>query len=99
MTLPRLLANTRSSGDCGETSRHCRSVLTTIGLIGTSRFPAFDFGEPIDVLPGEVPLYWGCGLTALSALQQAAIPFFITHAAGSMLVTDLRDDELEETPS
>jgi uncharacterized protein YcsI (UPF0317 family) len=51
-----------------------------------------DFGEPIDILPNEVPLYWGCGLTALTALQASGIPFFITHAPGAMLVTDVRND-------
>jgi uncharacterized protein YcsI (UPF0317 family) len=67
--------------------------------LGIGSFAHPDFGEPIDVLPDEVPLYWGCGLTALCALQNAAIPLFITHAAGSMLVTDMRDDELEEGAS
>jgi uncharacterized protein YcsI (UPF0317 family) len=64
--------------------------------LGIAGFDHPDFGERIDPLPGEVPLYWGCGLTALCALQQARIPFFITHAAGAMLVTDMRNDELEE---
>jgi uncharacterized protein YcsI (UPF0317 family) len=35
-------------------------------------------------------------LTALCALEQARVPFFVTHAAGAMLVTDMRNDELEE---
>jgi len=65
-------------------------------VLGIGGFAEPDFGEPIDLLSDEVPLYWGCGLTALCALQQAKIPFFITHAAGAMLVTDMRDDELEE---
>jgi uncharacterized protein YcsI (UPF0317 family) len=69
---------------------------TALGIVDFAR-P--DFGEPMEVLPGEVPLYWGCGLTALCALQSAKVPFFITHAAGSMLVTDMRDDELEERGS
>jgi uncharacterized protein YcsI (UPF0317 family) len=55
-----------------------------------------DFGEPMRVLPGELPLYWGCGLTALAALERARVPLFITHAAGSMLMTDMRNSELEE---
>jgi uncharacterized protein YcsI (UPF0317 family) len=67
--------------------------------LGISRFDYPDFGEPMPVLPGEVPLYWGCGLTALAALERARIPFFITHAAGSMLMTDMRNSELEETAS
>jgi uncharacterized protein YcsI (UPF0317 family) len=67
--------------------------------LGISRFDDPDFGEPMEVLPGEVPLYWGCGLTALAALERARIPFFITHAAGSMLATDMRNSELEEGAS
>jgi len=53
-----------------------------------------DFGEAMDVLPHEVPLFWGCGLTAQVALEAAGIPFFITHAPGRMLVTDLRNSQL-----
>jgi uncharacterized protein YcsI (UPF0317 family) len=55
-----------------------------------------DFGEVLMPLRGEIPIYWGCGLTALSALERSGIPLFITHAAGAMLVTDLRNDELED---
>jgi uncharacterized protein YcsI (UPF0317 family) len=55
-----------------------------------------DFGEPIPLLADDVPLYWGCGLTALAALERSGLPFFITHAAGAMLVTDLRNDALED---
>jgi uncharacterized protein YcsI (UPF0317 family) len=55
-----------------------------------------DFGELLLPLPGEVPMYWGCGLTALAALERSGISHFITHAAGAMLVTDLRNDQLED---
>ena len=55
-----------------------------------------DYGELLLPLPGEVPMYWGCGLTALTALQGSGISHFITHAAGAMLVTDLRNDALED---
>jgi uncharacterized protein YcsI (UPF0317 family) len=65
-------------------------------VLGLSSFAAPDFGEPIDILPGEVPLFWGCGLTALVALQRSGAPFFITHAAGAMLVTDRKNSEFEE---
>lgn len=55
-----------------------------------------DFGEPIGVEPGEIPMFWGCGLTALVALKHAGLPWFATHAPGAMLVTDRRNDEFEE---
>ena len=67
--------------------------------LGISNTDHPDFGEPMKVLPGEVPLFWGCGLTALAALERARIPFFITHAAGSMLMTDMRNSDLEEKMS
>jgi uncharacterized protein YcsI (UPF0317 family) len=50
-----------------------------------------DWGEALGVLPDETAMFWACGLTALAALQSARLPFFITHAPGSMLVTDLKD--------
>ena len=56
-----------------------------------------DFGEPIPLDEGEVPLYWGCGLTALAALERSRLPFFITHAPGAMLITDLRNEDLALT--
>lgn len=55
-----------------------------------------DFGEVLMPLPGEVPVFWGCGLTGLTALEQSGLPLFITHAAGAMLVTDRRNDDLED---
>lgn len=63
--------------------------------LGITDIAAPDFGEVLVPLPNEVPMFWGCGLTALSALEHSGIPLFITHAAGSMLVTDLRNDTLE----
>lgn len=50
-----------------------------------------DWGERLRPEEGETALFWACGLTALAALETAGLPFFITHAPGSMLVTDLRE--------
>lgn len=47
-----------------------------------------DYGEAVDILPGEVPVFWACGVTSQAALERARLPFFIAHAPGSMLVTD-----------
>jgi uncharacterized protein YcsI (UPF0317 family) len=54
-----------------------------------------DWGEPLPLQPHETALFWPCGLTSLAALQAARLPFFITHAPGAMLVTDIK----EEIPS
>ncbi len=66
------------------------------GALGIADIARPDFGEVLTPLAGEVPMFWGCGLTALTALEQSGLPLFITHAAGAMLVTDLRNDALEQ---
>ncbi len=47
-----------------------------------------DEGEPTAILPGEVPMFWGCGVTPQAAAMQARLPLCITHAPGYMLVGD-----------
>jgi uncharacterized protein YcsI (UPF0317 family) len=41
-----------------------------------------------DVRPGEVPVFWACGVSLERAIAQAAPDLAITHAPGHMLVTD-----------
>lgn len=58
---------------------------STLG-IGDVRRP--DWGEVLLPEAGETSLFWGCGLTVTEALRTAGVDFFVTHAPGSMLVTD-----------
>ena len=51
-------------------------------------------GDATDVLEGELPLFWACGVTPQSVIAAAKIPFAITHAPGLMLVTDLLNKQL-----
>lgn len=57
-----------------------------IGILDLAR-P--DYGDAVAVLPGEVPVFWACGVTSQAALERARLPFFIAHAPGCMLITDL----------
>lgn len=54
-----------------------------------------DFGDPVDLGPGEVPVFWACGVTPQAVAMEARPPFLITHKPGHMFVTDLHDWELE----
>jgi uncharacterized protein YcsI (UPF0317 family) len=54
-----------------------------------------DFGDPVDIRPGEVPVFWACGVTPQAAVMQAKPPFAITHKPGHMFLTDLRDHQME----
>ena len=48
-----------------------------------------DYGDPIQVQPDELPVFWACGVTPQAAIERSKPPFCITHAPGCMLITDL----------
>lgn len=50
-----------------------------------------DFGEAVETQPGDVPVFWACGVTPQAALMASRPPFAITHAPGHMFVTDVPD--------
>src|SRR6266851_6310074 len=54
-----------------------------------------DFGDPVEVRPGEVPVFWACGVTPQAVAMEARPPLLLTHKPGHMFFTDLRDTELE----
>jgi len=54
-----------------------------------------DFGDAVEIRPGEVPVFWACGTTPQAVAMAAKLPFLITHMPGHMFVTDLRDTDLE----
>lgn len=56
-----------------------------------------EFGDPVEIKPGEVPVFWACGVTPQAALMEAKPPLAITHAPGHMFITDLRFEELGGT--
>ncbi|WOJ96164.1 putative hydro-lyase [Congregibacter brevis] len=64
------------------------------GAIGIADINAPDYGDPVNIRTGELPLFWACGVTPQVALENAAPPFAITHSPGCMLVTDMRNAEL-----
>ena len=63
-------------------------------LIGISDINAPDYGDPVEVMPDEIPVFWACGVTPQSAILHARPAFCITHAPGCMLVTDLFNHQL-----
>ena len=56
--------------------------------LGIADLQSPDFGEAVAVEPGEVPVFWACGVTSQVAMETARLPFAIAHAPGKMLVTD-----------
>jgi len=62
--------------------------------IGIADLSRPDYGDAVAVHPGEVPVFWACGVTPQAAIGRARLPLAITHAPGAMLVTDLHNHEL-----
>lgn len=63
-------------------------------LIGIADLARPDYGDAVEVMPDELPVFWACGVTPQAAIQQARPDFCITHAPGAMLITDLLNHQL-----
>ena len=50
-----------------------------------------DFGDPVRIEAGEVPVFWACGVTPQAAVMASGVPFAVTHAPGHMFITDMPD--------
>lgn len=48
-----------------------------------------DWGEDGGLLPGEVPVFWACGVTSQVACRNARPELMISHAPAYMFVTDV----------
>lgn len=64
------------------------------GALGIADLSKPDFGDPVQLEAGDVPVFWACGVTPQVALAAAGLPLAITHAPGHMLITDVAHGEL-----
>ncbi|GIH64762.1 putative hydro-lyase [Microbispora siamensis] len=59
--------------------------------LGIADLATPDFGDPVEVRDGELPVFWACGVTPQAAVMRSRPPFAIGHAPGHMAITDARD--------
>lgn len=52
-----------------------------------------EYGDAPVLEDGDVPVFWGCGVTPQSVIVASRVPFAITHEPGHMFVTDRLHDE------
>lgn len=62
--------------------------------LGIADLDAPDWGDPVPVRDGEVPVFWACGVTPQAVAVASRTPWMATHAPGRMLVLDLPNDRL-----
>jgi uncharacterized protein YcsI (UPF0317 family) len=51
-------------------------------------------GDAVPFEPGEVAVFWGCGVTPQVVAVESRLPYVITHEPGHMFVTDRRHEDL-----
>jgi uncharacterized protein YcsI (UPF0317 family) len=57
--------------------------------IGISDLSKPDWGDAQEFAPGDVPVFWACGVTPQAVALASGPPFMITHSPGHMFITDL----------
>jgi len=62
--------------------------------IGIKDLQKVDWGEPPLGEKGDVPVFWACGVTPQAVAMESKPELMITHTAGHMFLSDLKDGEL-----
>src|ERR1700733_14361428 len=50
--------------------------------IGIKNIDRPDFGDMVEIRPGEVPVFWACGVTPQAVAMQVRPPVLVTHKPG-----------------
>lgn len=53
-----------------------------------------DYGDSVTIRPGEIPVFWACGVTPQAVAAASRPEWMITHSPGHMLITELKHEEL-----
>jgi uncharacterized protein YcsI (UPF0317 family) len=61
--------------------------------IGIKDISRPDFGDAVDIYPGEVPVFWACGVTPQAVALNCKPSLMMTHTPGMMFITGQRDAE------
>ena len=59
--------------------------------IGVKDLQHPDYGDKPILKPGDIPVFWACGVTPQAAVMASKPSFAITHAPGYMFITDQPD--------
>ena len=59
--------------------------------IGIADINTPDYGDMVTIHPGEIPVFWPCGVTPQAAIMATKPELVITHAPGHMFITDVKN--------
>lgn len=63
-------------------------------VIGIMDILSPDYGDPVEIKPGEIPVFWACGVTPQLVALSSKPDLMITHAPGHMFITDITNEQL-----
>ena len=63
--------------------------------IGIGSIDRPDFGDPVTINKGEVPVFWPCGVTPQAVVMASRPDLCITHSPGHMFITDVKNVNLK----
>ncbi|XP_077419712.1 D-glutamate cyclase, mitochondrial isoform X2 [Vanacampus margaritifer] len=53
-----------------------------------------NYGDQVELQPGDVPVFWACGVTAIEAIVSSKPSLAYSHSPGCMFLTDVQDSFL-----
>ena len=74
---------------------HAHGIPLHIGspeAVGIADLGRPDYGDPVAIHPGEVPVFWACGVTPQAVALESRPELMVTHEPGIMFLTDLPRD-------
>uniref|UniRef100_A0A8C6WXQ0 D-glutamate cyclase n=1 Tax=Neogobius melanostomus TaxID=47308 RepID=A0A8C6WXQ0_9GOBI len=60
-------------------------------LLGIQDLSRPEYGDAVDPQPGDVPVFWACGVTSMEAVLSTKPALAFSHSPGCMFLTDLPD--------
>ncbi|NXJ10289.1 GLUCM protein, partial [Odontophorus gujanensis] len=62
------------------------------GLLGIEHLSKPDYGDPVHLHPGDIPVFWASSVTGIEAVINCRSPLAFTHYSGCKFITDLKND-------
>ncbi|NWR74915.1 GLUCM protein, partial [Centropus unirufus] len=69
------------------------------GLLGIQDLSRTDYGDPVHLHPGDIPVFWACGVTGAEAVINCRAPLSFTHSPGCMFITDVKNNKVPDKSS
>ncbi|XP_037652387.1 D-glutamate cyclase, mitochondrial isoform X2 [Sebastes umbrosus] len=60
-------------------------------VLGIQDLSRPDYGGRVELQPGDIPVFWACGVTAIEAILSSKPSLAFSHSPGCMFLTDIPD--------